>query len=60
MGRKTAEMLRNYAAGQDNRVLSVIPDIRSVGVQLSYGVRCASHKDVEMYVSSLCKVGSPE
>lgn len=53
-------MLRNYAAGQDNRVLSVIPDIRSVGVQLSYGVRCASHKDVEMYVSSLCKVGSPE
>ena len=56
VGRKTAEMLLAYAMGQDTRVLTVIPEVRSVGVQVSYGVRCVSRKDVEVYVSSLCRV----
>lgn len=57
MGKKTAETLLASAAGKDERVLTVIPAIRSVGVQLSYGVRCKEKEDVLRTLSSLCKVG---
>lgn len=57
MGKKTAETLLASAAGKDERVLTVIPAIRSVGVQLSYGVRCKEKEDVLRTLSSLCKAG---
>ena len=56
VGKKTAEALLASAAGRDERVLTVIPEVHSVGVQLSYGVRCKEKEDVLRIVSSLCKV----
>ena len=57
VGKKTAETLLASVAGKDERVLTVTPVVRSVGVQLSYGVRCKEKEDVLRTLSSLCKAG---
>ena len=36
----------------------MIPNVQSVGVQVSYGVRCGSRGDVVKYISSLCTVSN--
>ena len=54
LGKKTAQSLVQFASGVDCRVLGVVAELKSVGVQLSYGVRCACRADVLRYIQSLC------
>lgn len=49
-----------FAEGRDDRCLTVIPEIQSIGVQLSYGVRCANRNDVLTYMTSLCRVSDDD
>lgn len=49
-----------FAEGRDDRCLTVIPEIQSIGVQLSYGVRCANRNDVLTYMTSLCQVSDDD
>lgn len=58
MGEKTGSTLLEYSNGKDTRTISVIPNVQSVGVQVSYGVRCGSRGDVVKYISSLCTVSN--
>lgn len=56
VGEKTGMNLLHFSQGQDSRVLTVIPNTQSIGVQVSYGVRCSNRGDVVKYISSLCNV----
>lgn len=38
------------------RILSVQSNVQSIGVQVSYGVRCQTRGDVVKYICSLCNV----
>ena len=56
VGPKTATTLIQFANGVDSRLLSVVSELKSVSIQLSYGVRCSNRSDVLRYLQSLCSL----